>query len=174
MYLCAAKVLRFHNQDIAVLNREVKNTKFVDSRILMYRGLYILLALLLSSLISLGQSKVSVTITNPTTSHVCQESDYLDIDVRNITTSSVTSVEVALDLPTGITYVSGSFSGTGITEKNITDLSKPVFDLPDISVATSSTLRIRFKVSCAIGPFLNGGGLAVVKNGNPLCRRISF
>jgi gliding motility-associated-like protein len=117
----------------------------------------------MSQLIIYGQSKLSVSITNPTEIHLCIESDYVEIEVRNITTSTVSGIECLLELPNGLTYIAGSLNSTNATEKNITNLAKPVFSISDLGLAQSSVLKIRLNTSCSISSFLNNGGLAVIK-----------
>ncbi len=110
-----------------------------------------------------AQSKLSVTISNPTDVHLCIESDELSIEVRNITTSTVSGIETEVSMPTGVTYVAGSLNSTGVTEKNITDLSKPVFSVSSLGLAQAATIRIKLNIDCSISAFLNNGGLAVVR-----------
>jgi PKD repeat protein len=109
-----------------------------------------------------GQAKVSVSISNPSSYETCIPSDYVSISIRNITTSTLTGVECEVDLPTGTSYLTGSLNGAGITEKNITNLNKPVFDLGNIGVASAKTIQIRVSINCDIINFLNNGGFAVI------------
>ncbi|MBR9861483.1 hypothetical protein GYB22_12215, partial [bacterium] len=114
-------------------------------------------------LIAIGQNKVAISISNPSNMDVCLESEYLEIEVRNITTSTVTGIETEVELPTAVTYVSGSLNTSGASEQNISNLSKPVFSLPSIGIASAVTLRIKIVADCDVINFLNGGGLAVIK-----------
>ncbi len=121
------------------------------------------LLLLFFSWTSQAQSKLSVTIQNPTVVHLCITSEDVKIELRNITTSSVSGVETEVTLPAGITYAAGSVSGVGVFEKNITNLSKPVFRVSDVGVAQARTLYIKLNTSCNLSSFLNNGGLALLK-----------
>ncbi|MFY0642899.1 MAG: gliding motility-associated C-terminal domain-containing protein [Bacteroidia bacterium] len=124
-----------------------------------------LLAVALMAQISVwGQSKVSVTITKPSEFHLCIVSDLVDIEVRNITTGTVTGLEVQLDLPTGVQYDSNSVLGVGISEKNVSNLSKPIFSVDDLAFASSRTLSFKLKIDCSVSAFLNGGGIAQIKS----------
>lgn len=118
--------------------------------------------IMLLSTTAFGQAKVSVTITNPTSYETCIPSDYVVVNVRNITTSTLTGVECEVDLPTGTSYISGSLNSTGVTEKNTSNLNKPQFDLGNIGVASSKDIRIRVTIGCGIVNFLNNGGFAVI------------
>ncbi|MEJ6751185.1 MAG: hypothetical protein QNL27_07590, partial [Bacteroidia bacterium] len=123
---------------------------------------YIIVACLWS-IFSLGQSKVNVTITNPTDIHLCTNSDFLTIEVRNISASTVSGIETKVELSTGITYISGSLSSTNVTEKNISNLSEPVFSIPNLGITQSATFKIKLNTSCGLSAFLNNGGLALAK-----------
>lgn len=113
--------------------------------------------------ISIAQNKVSITTTNPSAIHLCAESEWLEIDIRNITTSTVSSIKAEVVLPTGMQYVSGTISGTGVSESNISNLQKPVFSLPDLSLAKSSTFRLKIMATCSMISWLSSGGLPQIK-----------
>ena len=121
------------------------------------------LIILISIFSSFAQSKLNVKINNPSQVDLCIESDYLEIEVRNTTTSIVSGIETQVNFPKGITYSYGSLSGTGVSEKNISNLSNPVFSLSNIGVAQSRIIKIKLNTSCDISLFLNNGGLAIVK-----------
>ena len=98
------------------------------------RWLTRILILLISMFSSLAQSKLNIKINNPSQVDLCIESDYLEIEVRNTTTSIVSGIETQVNFPKGITYAKGSLSGTGDSEKNISNLSNTVFSLDRKSV----------------------------------------
>ena len=127
------------------------------------RWLTSILILLISMFSSLAQSKLNIKINNPSQVDLCIESDYLEIEVRNTTTSIVSGIETQVNFPKGITYAKGSLSGTGVSEKNISNLSNPVFSLSNIGIAQSRIIKIKMNTSCDISLFLNNGGLAIVK-----------
>lgn len=110
-----------------------------------------------------AQSKLSVSISNPSDVHLCIPSEFLTIEVRNITTSTVSGIETEVELPTGVTYIPGSLGGNLATEKNISNLSKPVFTVSNLGLAQAAQIKIKLNVACGISTFLNNGGLAVVK-----------
>jgi len=111
----------------------------------------------------MAQSKLNVNIKNPAVINLCIESEYLEIEVRNTTTSVVSGIETQVIFPKGITYVVGSLYGAGVSEKNITNLSNPVFKLSTISVAQSRIIKLKLNTSCDVSQFLNNGGLAHIK-----------
>ena len=110
-----------------------------------------------------GQVKIGVTITNPTDVHLCNTSDFIEIEVRNISASAVTSIETQVVMPTGMTYVASSISSSNVTEKNVTDLTKPTFSIPNLSITQAATFKIKVNTQCAMSSFLNNGGLAVLR-----------
>ena len=130
---------------------------------ILHRWLISILILLISISSSLAQSKLNIKIKNPSQVDLCIESDYLEIEVRNTTTSIVSGIETRVNFPKGITYVRGSLSGTGVSEKNTSNLSNPVFSLSNIGIAQSRIIKIKLNTSCDISLFLNNGGLAIVK-----------
>ena len=95
------------------------------------------------SLSARAQSKLNTTVTNPSNVYLCITSDYLEVEVRNISTSSVSGIETKITLPAGLTYISGSLSGAGIGEKNSTDLTNPVFSLPNLATTQFSVIKIK-------------------------------
>ena len=114
----------------------------------------------LISFLSFAQNKVAVSIANPSSIHICIESDYLEVEVRNIVTTTVTGVQVQVDLPDYVNYVAGSLSTVGASEQNISNLNTPLFSLPDITIASAVKLRIKILANCDLIGFVNGGGLA--------------
>lgn len=100
-------------------------------------------------------SRLSITYTNPSGMSVCGDSIGFDINVRNISLGTVSSLRLTVQLPKGIEYVSGSVLGNGVSENSTTNLSAPIFNLPDLRVAADVTVRIRVKAGCGIIPDLN-------------------
>lgn len=115
------------------------------------------------SISSHAQSKLDIKITNPSVVHLCIESDYVEIEVRNRTTSVVSGIETQVFFPKGVAYVKGSALGMGIAEKNVANLSSPVFSVSNIGVAQSRTIKLKMAASCDLSSFLNNGGLALLK-----------
>ncbi|MCB0734030.1 MAG: gliding motility-associated C-terminal domain-containing protein [Bacteroidetes bacterium] len=110
-----------------------------------------------------AQSKVNISTSNPTSIHLCADAEWFVIDVRNITTSTLSGLTAAVQLPTGMVYEQGTVDGTGVTESSVSNLNKPVFSLPSIGLAKSSNFRIKIKATCSMISFLSGGGLPQVQ-----------
>jgi len=127
------------------------------------RRFLLLLVILTLSQALYSQSKLNITATLPSSFDVCGDGVSLSIDARNITTSAVSGNYLNLELPPGVEYVKSSVSGSGISERNVSDLNKPSFNLPDLGLAQSSTLKMDIRANCDVIPFLNAGKLAVVK-----------
>jgi gliding motility-associated-like protein len=110
-----------------------------------------------------GQNKIGVTITNPSDIHLCTTSDFITIEVRNTSATGVASIETKVELPSGIEYVANSISSSNVTEKTITNLSKPVFNIPNLGITQAATFKIKVNTKCDLSTFLNNGGLPIAK-----------
>jgi len=100
---------------------------------LRLRLIYILLTVI-AVFTANAQSKLGVTITNPGDIHLCIESDFITIEVRNISASTVTGIETKVVLPSGMTYITGSITGSGVTIKDTSNLSQPVFNISNLGL----------------------------------------
>ena len=72
-------------------------------------------------------------------------------------------MKVTLSLPPGVLYVPGTVSGTGVAESNISDLNKPVFSAPTMSVGQRFTFRYRLRSNCDLLSFLNASGVPLIQ-----------
>lgn len=122
--------------------------------------------LVCSSAIGFAQSKVNITSTLPGSIDICGASASVEIDVRNITTGNVSGISVQATLPSGIYYVKGSVSGNSVSEKSTTNLQKPEFDLPDLSITQNAKFTIDIIADCDLTAYLTNGGIPTV---NILC-----
>ncbi len=104
-------------------------------------------------------NQLKITQTNPKGISVCGKSDTLSIEVRNITINTVSNIDLELSMPSGIQYVVGSNATSGITEKNISNLSKPVFGLPNLGITQSVTLKILIRANCTVLNIINNAGI---------------
>lgn len=125
------------------------------------RPLVVAIFVLLASqaLTAFGQNKVNITSTNPAGFNICAEAEWFEVDVRNITTSTLSGLKAEVVLPTGMEYVKGSISGSGVSESSTANLQRPVFTLPNLSLATSVTFKIKVLATCDMMSFLANGGL---------------
>lgn len=110
-----------------------------------------------------AQASLNIDYTNPTDITICGNAVELEVDVRNITTGTVSGIKVQTDLPDGVNYVTGSVSGNGVTESNISNLNIPEFKLPDLKITESSKFTIRIEADCDLSTLVNKGGLASTK-----------
>jgi len=129
---------------------------------LRLRLIYILLTVI-AVFTANAQSKLGVTITNPGDIHLCIKSDFITIEVRNISASTVTGIETKVVLPSGMTYITGSITGSGVTIKDTSNLSQPVFNISNLSITQARELKIKVRTGCSISSFLNSGGLAIIR-----------
>ncbi|MFY9310059.1 MAG: gliding motility-associated C-terminal domain-containing protein [Bacteroidia bacterium] len=109
----------------------------------------------------LGQGNViSITSTVPSQITVCGAQKTFTITLYNPSPFTVTNDTLKLTLPTGISYQAGSITGAGVSEQNISNLSKPVFLLPSIpSLAPALTISFTATASCDVIAFIAGGGV---------------
>lgn len=110
-----------------------------------------------------GQASLNLDYTNPSEIVICGEEVTFETEVRNITTSTVTGITVSIDLPPGVKYISGSLSGNGTYEDNITNSNVPVFSIDDLAITRAVTFRIKITANCDLGSLVNNGGLANIK-----------
>lgn len=113
-----------------------------------------------------GQSKVNVTSKIPSSIDLCGAAATVELDVRNITTGTVSGITVTVTLPTGIYYKAGSANGSGVSEKTITNLQKPEFNLPNLAITKNSNFTIDLLADCDLTGYLTNGGIPIV---NALC-----
>ncbi|MCB9261957.1 MAG: gliding motility-associated C-terminal domain-containing protein [Flavobacteriales bacterium] len=106
-----------------------------------------------------GQSKVTISSKLPTEVSICGAQKEVEMSVHNITTSTVSGIWIKVNLPNGVNYVSGSISGTNVTEKSITNLQAPEFYLPDLTIAQGSTFVFKIRSDCDLETFLTSGGI---------------
>jgi len=109
-----------------------------------------------------AQSKLNLTAVLPQTLEVCGDEVEFSVNARNITTGTVQNIYLELIFPFGIEYVKSSVSGSGVSERNISNLQRPQFDLPNLSITQSRDVKIKIKANCDILALINAGKLAVV------------
>lgn len=100
-------------------------------------------------------SRLSITYSNPAGLSVCGSEVNASVTVRNISLSQVNGNRLTITMPAGILYVQGSVQGNGVSERNISNLSAPQFNLPNIDVARDVQISFRVKASCDLIPWLN-------------------
>ncbi len=129
---------------------------------------FIKLALLMlffmtDSVIFAQSNKVKIAIVNPSNLSVSGKTDTLNVELRNITINTITGIEVQLTLPVGLFYVAGSVKGTGVSEKNISNLQKPIFTFPNLNITEAKRFTVSLSANCDVLNFINNGGFLTTK-----------
>lgn len=91
-----------------------------------------------------GQIIANVSFENEI--NVCQTNELI-IQVKNTNASSLSNLNLSLNLPCGLLYLSKSVEQA--TEANIDNLSNPIFIIQNIAPNGQVTLRFKIEVSCA-------------------------
>jgi gliding motility-associated-like protein len=97
-----------------------------------------------------------VTIVPPDFLYVCGI-DETTVFVKNTSTSTLSGVSATVTLPPGIRYVPNTVNGA--SEQSTSNLSVPVFDLPDLAPDAEQTFTFQIRASCALIPAINTGQL---------------
>lgn len=117
---------------------------------------------LATAFLSAQGNRLTFTLSTPRNLNICAGSDTARATVINISPGNVTGITVLLTLPPGVRYVPGSASGTGVSENNISDLNKPVFNAPNLSLAGRFTFRYAVSSNCDFLGFLNASGTPAI------------
>ncbi|MFN7300560.1 MAG: hypothetical protein ACK5U7_03700, partial [Bacteroidota bacterium] len=124
----------------------------------VFRGILLLFLSFLAANLSAQGNRLTFTLSTPRNLNICAGSDTARATVINISPGAVSSITVTLTLPPGVMYVPGSVAGTGVSENNISDLNKPVFNGPNLSLASRFTFRYGIRSNCDFLGFLNASG----------------
>lgn len=108
-------------------------------------------------------NKIKIALINPSNLSVSGKTDTLQVEFRNITISTITSIEAVLNLPVGIFYVPGTVAGTGVSEKNISNLQKPIFNFPNLNITEAKKFTVALSANCDVLNFINNGGFLTNK-----------
>ncbi len=105
-------------------------------------------------LFSLLGAQGSVTATEPTLT-VCGPSGTVTVTVYNTSgTSTLTGVELQVQMPPGVVYIPGTVSPPGIIELSTVPANQPRFGLPDRPPSSTLTLTFQVQATCDVLPFL--------------------
>ena len=121
---------------------------------LVARKIYILFLFCFLGIYANGQAKLDIKITNPSSIHLCTLSDYIELEVRNISAGTVSGITAKLELPTGLSYQVNSLTGNNVTESSIINLNKPEFNISNLSVTQSVIFKVKVNSSCDIISYL--------------------
>lgn len=111
---------------------------------------------------SFGQgNRLSITCSAAKNLSVCFGTDSVKITVYNISPNTVFLQDIEITLPQGCNYVSSSVIGSGVSQKNISNLNKPVFYGPNLLLGQNFSFSIRFAANCDLIPILSNTTPAV-------------
>lgn len=120
------------------------------------RLIFSLLWFLFSALIVKGQgNRLSIQATGPKALSICGVTDTANFQIFNISSGSVSSILIRLNLPPGIYYIKSSISGGGVTESNVSNLNQPVFSAPTLNIAKNFKFRVGLSSDCNLLSYLN-------------------
>lgn len=123
-----------------------------------FRGILLLFLSFLAANLSAQGNRLTFTLSTPRNLNICAGNDTARATIINISPGTVSNITVTLTLPPGVMYVPGSVAGTGVSENNISDLNKPVFNGPNLSLAGRFTFRYGIRSNCDFLSFLNASG----------------
>jgi gliding motility-associated-like protein len=107
-------------------------------------------------------NRLTFNLTTPRNLNICAGSDTARATIINISPGNVTGVTILLTLPPGVLYVPGSVSGTGVSENNISDPNRPIFNGPNLSLAGRFSFRYAVRSNCALLTFLNASNTPAI------------
>ncbi|MEM6804243.1 MAG: VCBS repeat-containing protein, partial [Bacteroidota bacterium] len=91
---------------------------------------------------------ISVDMSNEIT--ICAEQAAMSLEYLNTSGFSLTGQEITVSFPDGVTYVSGSLSGTSdfaIRETDISELAAPVFEIEDLLDGEIASFSLAYEAS---------------------------
>jgi uncharacterized repeat protein (TIGR01451 family) len=106
----------------------------------------------------LTAQNILITYTKSDALVVCN-TDTFAIQVQNNFPVVLTDANLVLTLPPGLTYLQGSVQGAN--EFNISNLSLPVFKLPDVPAGQTASIKIELSADCAAADVLDAGQLFI-------------
>lgn len=116
----------------------------------------ITIILLLTWCIGTSYAQININFEQPNDFSVCDEARFF-VTIENSFDSPLEDVEVTLQVPVdcGISYQLASVETA--TELNISNLTRPVFSLPNIAPTQSHTFSIDLQAACAVADCINTG-----------------
>lgn len=134
----------------------------------LYKNLktfYLFITAVFINLLIIGPSwaqTVDYSMNVPSSITACGSSETFLLTVYNNTASTLTNVEVEIDLPDGVEYVAGSLSEVGsnnVQESNLSNLSSPVFSSNNMAVSDSIKFYVSAVAYSAAIDFLTQGNI---------------
>jgi gliding motility-associated-like protein len=106
----------------------------------------------------LTAQNILITYTKSDALVVCN-TDTFAIQVQNNFPVVLTDANLVLTLPPGLTYLQGSVQGAN--EFNISNLSLPVFKVPDVQAGQTASIKILLNADCSAADVLDAGQLFI-------------
>lgn len=103
---------------------------------------------------ALRAQNVNIEYQNPAAFAVCGTAAF-SVTIKNNEPDLLTALTVRIELPAGVSYVAGSVANAA--ESNISDLSAPVFALPDLPAGSSKSFTLTQEAGCAAVAAINSG-----------------
>ncbi|MCC6818130.1 MAG: hypothetical protein IT245_04500, partial [Bacteroidia bacterium] len=107
-------------------------------------------------------NRVSALATGPKNLSICGLNDTANIEVYNISSGTVSNIQVKLVLPPGIQYIKGTLKGTGLVESNISNLNQPIFSAPNLLIAKNFKFRVELTADCNLFSYLNSNNTPAI------------
>lgn len=104
----------------------------------------------------LSAQNIIITTQTPDELFVCGE-DTTAITITNTAGGILSGILVTVTFPNGVTYIPGSV--VGASEQNISNPSMPVFTLTGMTMASSSTIKLRIAAACDLVAAINASQL---------------
>ncbi len=105
------------------------------------------------SIFSLLWAQGSVTASEPSL-QVCGPNGTVTVTVFNSGSSSLTGVQLSVQMPPGVEYVSGTVLPNTVTEVSTSPANQPVLGVPDLPPNSNMTITFEVRATCAVIPFL--------------------
>ncbi len=100
-------------------------------------------------------NRLSIQATGPSKLSICGVNDTSYFEVYNISSGTVTSIIIKLNLPSGIKYVKNTVIGVGVSESNISNLNQPEFSAPNLSIAKNFKFKLLVTADCDLLAYLS-------------------
>ena len=125
-------------------------------KLYFHRGwlIFFLFMLLVQNLFAQG-NRLSIQVNGPSKLSICGVNDTSYFEVYNISSGTVTSIVLKLNLPPGIKYVRNTVLGGGISESNISNLNQPEFSAPNLAIAKNFKFKILLTADCDLLSYLS-------------------
>ena len=119
----------------------------VIKNLLIKRGVSLLLVLF-NSLACIHAQDLAIQSNLINTFNACGEGSF-EVSVENITSNEIQDINLTYILPLGVTYDIGSVAGD-VSGVNNTDLSQPMFSLPNLPAGQTHTFTLMVLSDCGV------------------------